>query len=290
MKYLLVFTNLLTTVMGLFSSYSYNSIPNENSYSFPNSYITLPSSKLDNSMDYSLKSTSYYNSDSNQYYSSFSQYHTLSSNSFLFLLESSQSNQETIDYVKMTVDMNIIGETVATFTNVKQIIFLEAVSLLVHINRNNLWFESLVDLLINNRRLLMDMQPIILDTTVLNAIMGVSIDVNNVQNFQTVFTNSVNDGSLITALANNGLNVQLELNEITVENPNAPSDDTPPPSDDTSLSNHKTKINKKALIGGIVGSVGMLSLVIIYKRRVIKSVKSNPVQFSANIVPATVTP
>ena len=316
MKYLFVFTNLLTAVMGFFSSYSYNSEPIDTS--FQNSYITLPSSKQDSSINYSFKSNSYYNSDSREYYSSFSQqklsfsqHYTLSSHSFSFsqitpsfLLESSQSNQEMTDYIKMTVDMNIIGETVATFTNAKQSIFLDAISLLVHIEKNNLWFESLVDVLINNRRLLMDMQPRFLDTTVLNAIIGVSIDVNSVQNFETDFTNSVNDGSLITALANNGLIVQLELNEIAVDNPNAPSDDTSPPSDDTlsddtpstdddifgSFNNDKTKVNKKALIGGIVGSAGMISLIILYKRRIVKSIKSNPIQFSTNIAPVAVIP
>ena len=237
----------------------------------------------------SSKQYSQFNLVYDSYYSSFSQQEfSCSQGSSSFLQESSHSNQEIVDYVKMIVDMNIIGETVATFTNAKQIIFLETISLLVHINRNNLWFESLVDFLINNRRLLMDMQPIILDTTALNAIIGVSIDINNVQNFEIAFTNSVNDGSLITALANNGLTVQLELNEIALEDPNSPTDDTPPPSDD--ITDDDTKINKKALIGGIVGSVGMLSLLILYKRRVIKSVKSDPVQFSTNIVPATVTP
>ena len=279
------------------NSYSYYDSFNEPSFSEPS--FSEPSFSEPSLITPSFSQSSFSQSSFSQ--SSFSQY-SLSESSFhlshIFPSIDDDYNTKDDDNISddndkienynsfVKVDLDIIGESKASFDILKQQIFINGVSIIVSINSKLIWFDSITDIFIQQRYLRKSYRTLIQQGV--NTILGIAVNDNQGTNVVTSFKNSVDDGTFINILQSNGLTLSLNINNITVvSSPNLTTDDddnneNPVLSDDT-ITNDLVDVNKEAVIG-IASSGGFMIFIfaVIYIRKI-----RNKIKPEKNMIPFT---
>jgi hypothetical protein len=181
--------------------------------------------------------------------------------------DDSYDNIEKYDrFVK--VDLDIIGETKATFDIIKQQIFINSVSIIVSVNNKLIWFESINDIVYQNLHLRR------LEIQAINAILGVAVNETIANDVVTFFKNSIDDGSLVNYLVNNGLNISMNINDISlVSSPDLTDDDyTTPSLPNPIISDDTDNKNIIIIVCSIVGSA-IVIFVIIFMNKIRNRIK-----------------
>jgi len=274
-----IFSKLILSSSYTGISFSYNSFSNYNSYSFSRN-------------QYSYKSM-----NSNEYSSdiplSFSIY-DYDESSFNKNIESS-STQQIIDInekVIVAIDLTITGETVLTFVLEKQNIFLDTISTVMNIIKDDIKISSIKDIVITNNTIRK-----LLESTYLNIILNIQVNKNNIENMVSTFANSVNNGEFIQMLKLQGLDIQVQINEISVINNDGTSnpiniinDDDNITNDDNSADDNKStdgnqkykkdKSNKNAIIVSVTIIGGLVFLTFYIKKIKINKVRAEKINES----------